>query len=74
MWPAFLPDNNPVQAVEVNQAAGIPYCSGQVAIDANGVPDDDDMRSQLIQIISNLEELVSEAACVHIFFGIQWKA
>lgn len=52
---------NSVQAVEVKQAEGTLYCSGQVAIDANGVPSSADMRSQLIQTIANLEQLISES-------------
>ena len=50
-----------VQAVEIKQPAGTLYCSGQVAIDAHGVPSSADMRSQLTQTIQNLEQLISEA-------------
>jgi len=52
---------NSVQAVEIKQAERTLYCSGQVAIDANGQPSTADMRSQLIQTIQNLEQLISEA-------------
>ncbi|WP_430611731.1 RidA family protein [Flavobacterium sp. JP2137] len=52
---------NSVQAVEVKNITGTLYCSGQVAIDSNGVPSNGDMRSQLIQTIQNLEQLISEA-------------
>lgn len=52
---------NSVQAVEVTNVAGTLYCSGQVAIDANGIPSNADMRSQLIQTIANLEQLINEA-------------
>ena len=52
---------NSVQAVEVNQAKGTLYCSGQVAIDENGQPSAADMRSQLLHTLQNLEQLVSEA-------------
>lgn len=52
---------NSVQAVEVKQAEGTLYCSGQAAIDANGVPGSGDMRSQLIQTIQNLEQLITES-------------
>lgn len=52
---------NSVQAVEVKQPNGTLYCSGQVAIDANGVPSNADMRSQLIQTIANLEQLITES-------------
>lgn len=49
------------QAVEVKNPAGTLYCSGQVAIDANGVPSSADMRTQLLQTIENLEHLINEA-------------
>ena len=52
---------NSVQAVEIKQAEGTLYCSGQVAIDENGQPSSADMRSQLIQTIQNLEHLISES-------------
>ena len=54
-------NTNSVQAVEVKQIEGTLYCSGQVALDANGIPSSENMRSQLIQTISNLEKLISEA-------------
>ena len=49
---------NSAQAVEVKNVEGTLYCSGQVAIDENGVPSNADMRSQLIQTIQNLETLI----------------
>ena len=52
---------NSVQAVEIKNPVGTLYCSGQVALDENGVPSNADMRSQLIQTIQNLEQLISEA-------------
>ncbi|CAM4038615.1 Enamine deaminase RidA, house cleaning of reactive enamine intermediates, YjgF/YER057c/UK114 family [Pedobacter westerhofensis] len=52
---------NSVQAVEVKNVSGTLYCSGQVAIDANGQPSTEDMRSQLTQTIANLEHLVTES-------------
>ena len=52
---------NSAQAVEVTNVSGTLYCSGQVAIDENGVPSDSDMHSQLIQTIQNLEQLIIEA-------------
>lgn len=58
---AWGKNTNSVQAVEVKQSEGTLYCSGQVAIDANGVPSSADMRSQLIQTIANLEQLISES-------------
>lgn len=57
-WGEFT---NSVQAVEIKQAEGTLYCSGQVAIDAEGQPSAADMRSQLIQTIQNLEQLIDEA-------------
>ncbi|ASZ09635.1 RidA family protein [Chitinophaga pendula] len=54
-------NTNSAQAVEVKNVAGTLYCSGQVAIDANGIPSSADMRSQLIQTIQNLEELIKES-------------
>jgi enamine deaminase RidA (YjgF/YER057c/UK114 family) len=54
-------NTNSVQAVEVKQPNGTLYCSGQAAIDANGVPSNADMRNQLIQTIANLEHLVQES-------------
>lgn len=58
---AWGKNTNSVQAVEVKNVAGTLYCSGQAAIDGNGVPSGADMRSQLIQTIQNLEQLINEA-------------
>ena len=52
---------NYVQAVEVKQAAGTLYCSGQAAIDADGISSNEDMKSQLMQALQNLERVISEA-------------
>jgi 2-iminobutanoate/2-iminopropanoate deaminase len=52
---------NSAQAVEVTNVVGTLYCSGQAAIEANGVPSAADMRTQLIQTIANLEQLITEA-------------
>lgn len=52
---------NSVQAVEATNVKGTLYCSGQVALDTNGVPSNEDMRSQLLQTIQNLEQLIGEA-------------
>ena len=52
---------NSVQAVEIRQPEGTLYCSGQVAIDANGQPSAADMRSQLVQTFQNLEQLITES-------------
>lgn len=58
---AWGKNTNSVQAVEIKQPEGTLYCSGQVAIDQNGVPSNGNMRSQLIQTIANLEQLISES-------------
>ncbi|MET3047014.1 RidA family protein [Flavobacterium covae] len=58
---AWGKNTNSVQAVEVKQPEATLYCSGQVALDANGVPSIADMRSQLIQTITNLEQLINES-------------
>ncbi|MFC6996921.1 RidA family protein [Rufibacter roseus] len=54
-------NTNSAQAVEVKNVTGTLYCSGQVALDANGIPSTSDMRSQLLQTIANLELLISES-------------
>ncbi len=54
-------NTNSAQAVEVKNVEGTLYCSGQVALDEKGVPSSADMRSQLIQTIANLEQLISES-------------
>ena len=50
-----------VQAVEVKQAEGVLYLSGQTAINPDGQASTGDMKSQLIQTIQNLEQVISEA-------------
>ncbi|WBL24320.1 RidA family protein [Zunongwangia sp. HGR-M22] len=50
---------NSAQAVAVKNVEGTLYCSGQAAIDENGVPSNAEMRSQLIQTIQNLEKLIN---------------
>lgn len=52
---------NSVQAVEIKNPTGTLYCSGQVAIDANGQPSAAGMRAEFIQTTENLEHLISEA-------------
>lgn len=49
------------QAVEVTQAAGTLYCSGQTAIDADGRSSAADMPTQLLQTLHNLEQVISAA-------------
>ncbi|MCY0976832.1 RidA family protein [Chryseobacterium wangxinyae] len=58
---AWGKNTNSVQAVEVKQSEGTLYCSGQVAINLDGIPSSEDMRSQLVQTIANLEQLISES-------------
>lgn len=58
---AWGKNTNSAQAVEVTNVTGTLYCSGQVALDTNGVPSSDNMRSQLIQTIANLEQLINES-------------
>lgn len=50
-----------VQAVEVKNNTGTLYCSGQAAINPNGVSSNEDMKLQLQQAISNLEEVITSA-------------
>ena len=45
----------------IKNPEGTLYCSGQVALDENGIPSSADMRTQLVQTIKNLEQLISEA-------------
>lgn len=52
---------NSTQAVEVKNVEGTLYCSGQVAIDENGIPSSADMRAQLVHTIQNLETLIAES-------------
>ena len=54
-------ERNYVQAVEVTQVTGTLYVSGQTAISAEGESSTADMRTQLIEAIQNLEQVVSEA-------------
>ena len=50
-----------VQAVEVKQAEGTLYCSGQAAINADGISSTDDMKTQLILALQNLEQVITAA-------------
>lgn len=52
---------NATQAVEVKNIEGTLYCSGQVAIDENGIPSDAAMRTQLMLTIENLEKLIAQS-------------
>ncbi|MEH0152879.1 RidA family protein [Limibacter armeniacum] len=50
-----------VQAVEVTNAVSTLYVSGQTAINDEGVSSDADMKTQLVEAISNLEKVIKEA-------------
>src|ERR1041384_4504076 len=50
-----------VQAVEVTDVKGTLYCSGQAAVHADGRSSTDDMKTQLLLAISNLEEVITGA-------------
>jgi len=50
-----------VQAVEVKHAESTLYCSGQAAVHADGQSSTDDMKTQLILALQNLEQVISEA-------------
>jgi len=54
-------ERNYVQAVEVKQAAGVLYCSGQAAVYADGRSSNEDMKAQLLLAIQNLEQVIGEA-------------
>ncbi|WET49667.1 RidA family protein [Chryseobacterium indologenes] len=49
------------QAVEVKNVEATLYCSGQAAIDPDGISSNKDMESQLKQTIANLEEVITAA-------------
>jgi 2-iminobutanoate/2-iminopropanoate deaminase len=50
-----------VQAVEVKQAAGTLYVAGQAAVHADGTSSTDDMKTQLVLALENLEKVITEA-------------
>ncbi|KZE83718.1 hypothetical protein AV926_03380 [Myroides marinus] len=54
-------DRNYVQAVEVKNVEGTLYCSGQTAIDAQGVSSTADMKTQLLLAIENVEQVIEKA-------------
>lgn len=57
-----------VQAVEVKNVTRTLFISGQAAISTDGASSNADMKTQLIQAIQNLEQVISEAGyeCKHI--------
>jgi enamine deaminase RidA (YjgF/YER057c/UK114 family) len=54
-------ERNYSQAVEVKQAQSTLYVSGQAAINKDGISSNENMESQLIQAIQNLEQVITEA-------------
>lgn len=50
-----------VQAVEVKNVTGTLYCAGQAAVHADGQSSTDDMKTQLLLAIENLEKVISES-------------
>jgi enamine deaminase RidA (YjgF/YER057c/UK114 family) len=50
-----------VQAVEVKQPAGTLYVAGQAAVHADGTSSTDDMKTQLVLALANLEKVITEA-------------
>jgi len=54
-------DRNYAQAVEVKNVEGTLYCSGQTAIDAQGVSSTADMKTQLLLAIENVEQVIEKA-------------
>lgn len=54
-------ERNYAQAIEVKNAQSTLYCSGQVAIDQNGISSNADMKTQLLLCIENLEKVIKTA-------------
>ena len=50
-----------VQAVEVKQATSTLYVAGQAAVHADGRSSTDDMKTQLILALQNLEQVITKA-------------
>lgn len=50
-----------VQAVEVKNVESTLYLSGQAAINAEGISSNEDMKSQMIQALQNLEQVIKTA-------------
>lgn len=50
-----------VQAVEVKGISGTLYCAGQAAVHPDGRSSTDDMKTQLLLAIQNLEQVITEA-------------
>ncbi|MDM1501248.1 RidA family protein [Myroides marinus] len=54
-------ERNYAQAIEVKNVQSTLYCSGQVAIDQNGISSNADMKTQLLLCIENLEKVIKTA-------------
>lgn len=54
-------ERNYAQAIEVKNAQSTLYCSGQVAIDQNGISSNANMKTQLLLCIENLEKVIKTA-------------
>lgn len=54
-------ERNYAQAIEVKKVQSTLYCSGQVAIDQNGISSSADMKTQLLLCIENLQEVIKKA-------------
>nr|WP_082422515.1 RidA family protein [Aquimarina longa] len=50
-----------VQAIEVTKPEGTLYISGQTATNADGKSSTEDMKTQLIESLTNLEKVIKEA-------------
>lgn len=50
-----------VQAVEVKNVAGTLYVSGQAAVLPDGSSSNADMKTQIVQALNNLEQVIKEA-------------
>ena len=49
------------QAIEVKNVEGTLYVSGQTAINDDGITSTEDMKTQLIKSLANLERVITEA-------------
>ncbi|WP_067145630.1 RidA family protein [Pseudotamlana agarivorans] len=49
------------QAIEITNPEGTLYVSGQTAIDSQGKSSSGDMKTQLVEAIKNLEQVIQEA-------------
>ncbi|MEC4114751.1 RidA family protein [Myroides pelagicus] len=54
-------ERNYAQAIEVKNVQSTLYCSGQVAIDQDGISSNMDMKTQLPLAIKNLEQVIKTA-------------